>query len=102
MSRNIFGYGNIDVDQDIAVVSYQKTGCLQSAHIVVSIHTADMFGFPLNSYNGNIAFCQFCRGKSVAQNDQTLNFISQKLIDILLLPFSSVIADKDKKFIAEF
>ncbi len=47
------------MDDDIAVVVCKQTGCLITAHIIISIDTADVFIFTLYCDYGDSKLCQF-------------------------------------------
>ena len=72
---------------------------LHASHIVVCVYATDMLSFPFNCDDWNVIGSKLLGRKSMAQYNQTFNFISHQFIQVLLFQFLFVTAYEYKEFV---
>ena len=99
IGRHVFRYRNIYMNQYITLIANQQIGCLYSSHIVVCVYATDMLSFPFNCDDWNVIGSKLLGRKSMAQYNQTFNFISHQFIQVLLFQVLFVTAYEYKEFV---
>ncbi len=101
MGGHEFGRGRVDVDQDVAPMSREQTRGLVSAHVIVRVYAAYELVLALDGDDGDGEGGQFHGGNGVAQNNQPLNFICEKFLDIEPFAFLAFITDKHEELVVK-
>ena len=73
------------MDDDVAVTFPEKAGGLHASQVIVCIHAGDVLILALNPHNRDLAGGKLGRWDRIAENDHSLNIVSEKLFDISAL-----------------
>ena len=80
-------------------IDCESADWLPVQHIVVCVYATDMLSFPFNCDDWNVIGSKLLGRKSMAQYNQTFNFISHQFIQVLLFQFLFVTAYEYKEFV---
>ena len=83
---DILGGRCIDMDQYVTVMSGQEAGGLYGAHVIIGALV--------------VKVCQFPGGQCVAQDNEALNLIGKKLLNVLALRLRVLVADEYQKLVS--
>ena len=70
-------------NKDSKLIFVQKACCLDASHQIIRVDTGDKTIFPLDGDDGNPKGGEVRGRESVAQDNQPLNVVGQKLPDVI-------------------
>ena len=90
------------MQHDFAVMFVQKFHGLESTCVVIGIDAGDKLIFTLNGNHRNMKICKLPGGDGMTEDDQPLDLIGQKLLNIPAFGFFVIVSEKNKKFVTVF